>query len=218
MLQLTFARHAHQYGFLGVAAFLLNAILLLTIASQPLALPAGVRSDFVLWLVPSVAGALASWDAVRLKREPYRRHYVSRHFATLAVGMGLFFLVAFAIILTIRQALPDWLAPWVYLLSVAGVPLTIISMGMTWQGLGIRKIGSFAAALAMPILMVFVVIGQFSISTQDGMRIFIVTFLVGAVTTEIAGSLLHLIASSTSVYQREILKADNSKVAMIQQD
>src|SRR5439155_1024191 len=33
-----------------------------------------------------------------------------------------------------------------------------------------------------------------------------------------AGSLLHIIASSTSVYQREILKADNSKVALIQQD
>jgi KaiC/GvpD/RAD55 family RecA-like ATPase len=218
MLQLTFARHAHQYGFLGVAAFLLNAILLLMMGSQPLALPAGVRPDFLLWLVPSVAGALASWDAVRLKREPYHRHYVSRHFATSAAGMGLFFFVALCIILTIRQALPDWLAPWVYLLSTAGVPLTIISMGMTWQGIGIRKIGSLVAAALMPILMFFVVLGQFSISTQDGLRIFIVTFLLGAVTTEIAGSLLHLIASSTSVYQREIIKADNTKVAMIQQD
>src|SRR5207245_11255201 len=51
-----------------------------------------------------------------------------------------------------------------------------------------------------------------------GIRLFVLTFVIGARTSEIAGSLLHLIASSTSVNQREILKADNSKVALIQQD
>src|SRR5256885_10795242 len=51
-----------------------------------------------------------------------------------------------------------------------------------------------------------------------GRALFIIIYLIGALTTEIAGSLLHIIASSTSVYQREILKADNTKVAMLQQD
>src|SRR2546427_97491 len=134
LLQLSFARHAHGYGFLAAAAFLLNAVLLLTLGgqAQALPLPRSVTTNMVLWLLPAVAGALASWDAVRLKREPYRRHYVSTHFGTSAAGMDLFF--------------------------------------------------------------------------------------IGALTSEIAGSLLHLIASSTSVNQREILKADNSKVALIQQD
>src|SRR6266704_422490 len=193
LLQLTFARHAHGYGILAAAAFLLNAILLLTLGSQPLPLPPGVQVDFVLWLLPAVAGALASWDAVRLKREPYRRHYASGHFAISAAGMILFFVVALAIILEMRQSLPSWIVPWIYPLAVAGVPLTIISMGMTWQGLGVRKVGSFVSALIFPSLTV-------------------------AVTTEIGGSLLHIIASSTSVYQREILKAANTKVAMVQQD
>ncbi len=218
LLQLTFARHAHGYGFLAAAAFLLNAILLLTLGGQPLPLPPGVQLDMVLWLLPAMAGALASWDAVRLKREPYRAHYTSEHFAASTAGMLLFFLVAFAIILLMRDSLPSFLKQWMYPLSVAGLPLTIISMGMTWQGHGLRKVGSFAAAMIMPVLMFFVVLGQFSIATLDGMRLFIITFLIGAVTTEIAGSLLHIIASSTSVYQREILKADNTKVAMIQQD
>src|SRR6058998_641872 len=226
LLQLSFARHAHGYGFLAAAAFLLNAVLLLTLGgqTQALPLPRSVTTNMVLWLLPAVAGALASWDAVRLKREPYRRHYVSTHFGTSAAGMVLFFIVAFAIILLMQQSLPEALVPWVYPLTVAGIPLTIISMGMTWQGLGLRKVGSFAAALVMPILMVFLVLGGARITDPSGapdlggIRLFVLTFVIGALTSEIAGSLLHLIASSTSVNQREILKADNSKVALIQQD
>src|SRR2546427_733968 len=156
----------------------------------------------VLWLLPAVAGALASWDAVRLKREPYRRHYVSTHFGTSAAGMVLFFIVAFAIILLMQQSLPEALVPWVYPLTVAGIPLTIISMGMTWQGLGLRKVGSFAAALVMPILMVLLVLGGARITDPSGapdlggIRLFVLTFVIGALTSEIAGSLLHLIASA----------------------
>src|SRR5256884_152803 len=226
LLQLSFARHAHGYGFLAAAAFLLNAVLLLTLGgqAQALPLPRSVTTNMVLWLLPAVAGALASWDAVRLKREPYRLHYVSTHFGTSAAGMVLFFIVAFAIILLMQQSLPEALVPWVYPLTVAGIPLTIISMGMTWQGLGLRKVGSFAAALVMPILMFFLVLGGARITDPSGapdlggIRLFVLTFVIGALTSEIAGSLLHLIASSTSVNQREILKADNSKVALIQQD
>src|SRR2546425_2240346 len=218
LLQLSFARHAHGYGFLAAAAFLLNAVLLLTLGgqAQALPLPRSVTTNMVLWLLPAVAGALASWDAVRLKREPYRRHYLSGHFGTSAAGMALFFVVALAIIL--RQSLPSFVAPWIFPAAVAGLPLTIISIGLTWQGLGIRKLGSFVSALVFPILMVFLVIGQVTLTTPLGPLLFMIAFLTGAVTTEVSGSLLHIIASSTSVYQREILKADNTKVAMVQQD
>src|SRR2546429_560599 len=219
MLQLTFARHAHGYGFLAAIAFFFNGVLLVTFAGRPLPIT-GLRLDYVLWLLPAVAGALTSWDAVRLKREPYRRHYVSRHFATSAAGMGLFFVVAPAIIAAMQGSLPLWVLPLIYPISAAGVPLTIISMGLTWQGLGARKLGSLGSALIMPILMVFLTLftANFTIETQDGRALFIIIYLIGALTTEIAGSLLHIIASSTSVYQREILKADNTKVAIIQQD
>src|SRR5437870_2390401 len=219
MLQLTFARHAHGYGFLAAFAFIFNVILLVFFASQPLPIT-GLRLDYILWLLPAVAGALSSWDAVRLKREPYRRHYVSRHFASSCVGMALFFVVAVAIILAMQGALPTWLIPWIYPLSAAGVSLTIVSMGMTWQGLGGRKLGSVGLALFLPVLMIFLTLPDpgLSITTVYGRTLYTFTFLVGALTTEISGSLLHIIASSTSIYQREILKADNSKVAIIQQD
>src|SRR5436189_544474 len=138
MLQLTFARHAHGYGFLAAIAFFFNGVLLVTFAGRPLPIT-GLRLDYLLWLLPAVAGALASWDAVRLKREPYRRHYLSGHFATSAAGMALFFVVALAIIL--RQSLPSFVAPWIFPAAVTGLPLTIISIGLTWQGLGIRKLG-----------------------------------------------------------------------------
>src|SRR5207253_1059693 len=100
-----------------------------------------------------------------------------------------------------------------------GLLVLIFSMGMTWQGLGARKLASIGAALILPVLMVLqnvTFFGQLSIITAGAL--FIGTYWIGALTTEIAGSLLHIIASSTSVYQREILKADNSKVAMVQQD
>src|SRR5881296_1766918 len=219
LLQLTFARHAHGYGFVGAAAFLLDAILILYIGIQSPVLPTGVRSDFLVWLLPSVAGAVASWDAVRLKREPYRRHYESTHFAMSTVGMVLFFVIALAVVLMIWHQFPSWLDPgWIYPIAVAGVPLTIISMGMTWQGLGLRKAGSFVLAAITPILALFLPFGHISLSSSAGQTLYVVTLLIGAIATEFAGSLLHIIASSTSVYQREILKADNSKVALIQQD
>src|SRR3989449_6177660 len=219
LLQLTFARHAHGYGFVGAAAFILDAILILYIGIQSPVLPTGVRSDFLVWLLPSVAGAVASWDAVRLKREPYRRHYESTHFAMSTVGMVLFFVIALAVVLMIWHQFPSWLDPgWIYPIAVAGVPLTIISMGMTWQGLGLRKAGSFVLASITPILALFLPFGHISLSSSAGQTLYVVTLLIGAIATEVAGSLLHIIASSTSVYQREILKADNTKVAMLQQD
>ena len=219
LLQLSFARHAHGYGFVGAAAFLLDAILILYIGIQSPVLPTGVRLDFLDWLLPSVAGAVASWDAVRLKREPYRRHYESTHFAMSAVGMAVFFVIALAIVLMIWQQFPSWLDPgWIYPIAVAGVPLTIISMGMTWEGLGFRKAGSFVLAAATPVLALFLAFTHISLTDPAGRSLYVVTLLIGALSTEFAGSLLHIIASSTSVYQREILKADNSKVALIQQD
>ncbi len=219
LLQLSFARHAHGYGFVGAAAFLLDAILILYIGLQEPVLPPGVRLDFLVWLLPSVAGAVASWDAVRLKREPYRRHYASGHFAMSTAGMALFFVTALAIVLMIWQQFPTWLDPgWIYPFAVAGVPLTIISMGMTWEGLGLRKAGSFVLAAVTPVLALFLPFGHISLADSAGRSLYVVTLLIGALSTEFAGSLLHIIASSTSVYQREILKADNSKVALIQQD
>src|SRR5438093_3323452 len=219
LLQLSFARHAHGYGFVGAAAFLLDAILILYIGVRRPVVPTGVRIDFLVWLLPSVAGAVASWDAVRLKREPYRKHYESTHFAMSTVGMALFFVTALAIVLMLWQQFPAWLVPgWVYPFAVAGVPLTIISMGMTWEGLGLRKAGSFVLAAVTPVLALFLPFGHFTLADQSGRSLYVVTLLVGALSTEFAGSLLHIIASSTSVYQREILKADNSKVALIQQD
>src|SRR2546429_4794584 len=219
ILHLPSPRHAHGYGFLAAIAFFFNGVLLVTFAGRPLPIT-GLRLDYVLWLLPAVAGALTSWDAVRLKREPYRRHYVSRHFATSAAGMGLFFVVALAIIAAMQGSLPLGVIRLFYPISDAGVPLTIISMGLTWQGLGARKLGSLGSALIMPILMVFLTLfsANFTVETESGRALFIIIYLIGALTTEIAGSLLHIIASSTSVYQREILKADNTKVAIIQQD
>src|SRR5205809_6899533 len=69
-----------------------------------------------------------------------------------------------------------------------------------------------------PMVLLTLSSANCTVETESGRALFIIIYLIGALTTEISGSLLHIIASSTSVYQREILKADNSKVAMVQQD
>ena len=224
LLQLTFGRHAHGYGIVAAVAFVVDAILIYAMSTNPTfpMLPGGYQ-DFTLWLIPAAAGAFASVDATRLKREPYRRQYASRHFVTGVLGMVLFFTVAACIFLVNLQIFPLVLRPWIYPLAVLGVPLTIISMAMTWEGLGARKAGSIALALTLPVLIFLLVLAKIPIGPETGMPsgeeiLPIVVFLAGAVTTEISGSLLHIIASSTSVYQREILRADNTKVALLEQE
>ncbi len=225
LLQLTFGRHAHGYGIVAAVAFLVDALLLVAMGTSPTfpTLPGGYP-EFTLCLIPAAAGAFASVDAVRLKREPYRRQYLSRHFVTSALGMVLFFVVAAFILLVNWRIAPLAILPWLYPLSVLGVPLTIISMAMTWEGVGARKAGSIALALILPIAVFLLVLGNVPIAPASGGTVSFATFspivilFAGALTTEFSGALLHIIASSTSVYQREILKADNTKVALLQQE
>jgi KaiC/GvpD/RAD55 family RecA-like ATPase len=223
LLQLKFGRHAHGYGIAAAVAFVANAILLYNMTSlTALTLQEGYP-DFILWILPATIGAISSWDAIQLKREPYRGHYTARHFAMSTLGMILFFAVSGILVLMTLRIVPLAYRVWVYPLTVLGAPLTIVSMAMTWQGFTARKAGSVGLAAILPLFVTLLVVGgqttytsgTFSETTR---QLYLIVFLAGAVSTEIAGSLLHIIASSTSVYQREILKADNSKIGLLQQE
>ncbi|MGQ0797386.1 MAG: DUF7090 family protein [Methanobacteriota archaeon] len=218
LLQLSFGRHAHGYGIAAAVAFVANVFFLFNVSSFAGLVARPGYTDFILWLLPAAVGAIASWDAIRLKREPYRGHYRSRHFVMSTLGMILFFAVSFVILLMIIGWVPVSFALWVYPFAVAGPPLAVISMAMTWQGLGIRKAGSIGSAIVLPILLVLLVLGGQVPSAPQAQQLYMLVFLVGALTTEMSGSLLHIIASSTSVYQREILKADNTKVGLLQNE
>jgi len=218
LLQLTFGRHAHGYGIAGAVALLANAILLFNLASLPfLAFRAGYPDDILL-LLPGAIGAVVSWDAMRLKRGPYKGHYRSRHFVMSGIGTILFFLLAGVIMFTLMGFLPTGIQAWLYPIAVTGVSATIVSMAMTLKGLSGRKAGSIVLAAVLPTLMVLLVFSGHTIATPEGRFLYLLAFLMGAVMTEISGSLLHIIASSTSVYQREILVADNTKLGLVQQE
>jgi len=222
LLQLTFGRHAHGYGIVAAVAFVLNAVLLFNMYTSgaigtPVP-PQGYYPDYILWILPSALGAVASLDAIRIKREPYRKHYLSRHFVMSTLGMVLFFIVAAFIVVMINWNLFVEYRHWVYPIAVAGFSTAIISMAMTWEGLGAKKAGSILLAVVLPALVFALVLFNETIWSPEGQQFFLIVFLTGAVTTEISGSLLHIIASGTSVYQREILKADNTKVAILQQE
>src|SRR5256714_14794445 len=102
--------------------------------------------------------------------------------------MVLFFVVALSIILAMQGILPDWLIPFIYPLSVAGVPLTIVSIGMTWQGFSGRKVASFGVALFLPGLLVFFTLFDPSlfIATIAGRNLLNLPDLIRAPTTGIS--------------------------------
>jgi len=218
LLQLAFGRHANGYGIAAAVAFVANVFLLYNLTAFTTLVNRPGYSDFVLWLLPAAVGAVASWDAIRLKREPYRGHYKSRHFVTSVVGMSLFFFVSLVIVLMILGWLPIGWSLWIYPFATAGPSLAIVSMAMTWQGVGARKVGSIGLASILPVLVFLLVISGVSPTAPGGLQPYMLVFLTGALSTELSGSLLHIIASSTSVYQREILKADNTKVGILQQE
>jgi KaiC/GvpD/RAD55 family RecA-like ATPase len=216
LLQLSFGRHANGYGIAAAVAFVANVLFLFNVSTFAVFTSRPGYMDFVLWLLPASVGAIASWDAIRLKRDPYRGHFRSRHFVTSALGTILFFIVAAMIVVMIFGWLPLSLAPWVYPIAVAGPSLAVISIAMTWQGLGGRKAGSIGLATVLPVLVFLLVLGGQAPSMPASQQLFALVFLTGALTTVLSGNLLHIIASSTSIYQREILKADNTKVGMLQ--
>jgi len=218
LLQLAFGRHAHGYGIAAAVAFVANVFLLYNLPTFAALMARPGYPDFVLWLLPASVGAVASWDAIRLKRDPYRGHFRSRHFVTSVTGMALFFFVSAVIVLMILGWVPIPWSLWIYPFAIAGPSLAVISMAMTWQGLGARKAGSIALSLLLPALVFLAVLTGVSPTAPGGQQLYMIVFLAGALSTEMAGSLLHIIASSTSVYQREILKADNTKVGILQQE
>jgi len=211
MLQLKMGRLAHVIGISSGLALAATAVLAYLLENWSYLLEDAPEYVVVLkWLVPLAAGLAVALVSLMIKWEPY---YVDRdepHFimSIVAVAVPAFFIILMALDEMGKLAFgrPDWLYP----ASLLGISLTLISLAMTWEGTGRRKVISIVAAIFPPALLVFPIFFKFS--DLELASILPMAYLGSAVAVQLSGSMLHIIASSTSLMQREVLKASDGKL------
>ena len=208
ILQLKMGRLAHIIGIASGLALALTALIAYGLVNWKF-IPTGTDLTVLKWLIPLVAGVVVSVVALMMKWEPYLTDRRDAHFilSIAAIVVPLFFIALLVLDELGYMALgrPDWL----YSASLLGISLTLISLAMTWEGTSRRRTISIVSALFPPILLFFPVLFKFSPSVLAS--ILPMAYLGSAVAIQLSGSMLHIIASSTTVQQREVLRASDGK-------
>ncbi len=167
------------------------------------------------WMIPLVAGVVVAVVALMAKWEPYLTDRRDAHFI---LGIAAFVVPSLLIALIVLDELgymtlgrPNWL----YSASLLGISLTLVSLAMTWEGNSRRRTISIVSALFPPVLLLFPVFFRFD--PLGGPYVVLAStlsmaFLGSAVAVQLSGSMLHIIASSTTVQQREVLRASDGKL------
>jgi KaiC/GvpD/RAD55 family RecA-like ATPase len=210
ILQLRMGRSAHVLSLVAGLALAGTAILAYLLENWSPFIDAPEYVTVLKWIVPLAAGILIAVIALALKWEPYFADRKEPHFL-----LSLFALIVpslFVVLIVLDEmgeltlGRPDWLYP----VSVLGISLTLISLAMTWDGWGRRKIISLASAVFPPLLLTFPMVLHFT--PIELASILPMAYLGSAVAITLSGSMLHIIASATSVQEREVLKASDGKL------
>ncbi len=203
-------RLAHIVGISSGLALALTALIAYGLVNwEPLSSgPAWIVT--LKWVAPLIAGVTVAIVALAMKWGPYVADREQPHFVMSVIALVLpaftIGLIALDEMGRIALGRPTWLYP----ASLMGISLTLVSLAMTWEGTSSRRSISIAAAL-FPLLLLFVpVVIEFS--AADLAAILPMVYLGSAVAVQLSGSMLHIIASSTSVQQREVLRASDSKL------
>jgi len=212
ILQLRMGRLAHEMGIGSGLALAATAVLAYLLENWSVLIASSEYGTLQLlkWLVPIIAGLIIAIIALVVKWEPYFADRDEPHFIMSIVAVAFSALMAILIVLdeTGNMALgrPDWL----YSASMLGITLTLVSLAMTWEGSGRRKVISLVSAIFPPVLLLFPLVYPFT--ANELASILPMAYLGSAVAIQLSGSMLHIIASSTSLLQREVLKASDGKL------
>ena len=216
-LELQLGRFAQGAGLvtgfaLWFAAFIASY---LSVTPNPPLISSFRRPEMALWFPLLATSFAVSGLSVARKLGPYRSGFRDAHFIS-SIGAFAVSIVFLALALLDHLSFLDlwWLLPWMYLGSVLGFSLAFVSLALTWEGLGWRKDASIAASLAVPASLFLLPFVSYPPSYQGLMLV----YASDALFVVFAGSMLHLIASSSEATQREILKASDTKVTQLKQD
>jgi len=210
ILQLTMGRLAHTIGIAAGLALAATAVLAYLQENWDWLSSAPEWTISLNWVVPLIAGVVVSAIALYAKWEPYFADRGEPHFimSIVAVAVPAFFIALIVLDETGYYALgrPSWLYP----ASLLGISLTLASLAMTWDGNSNRKTISIASAAFPSVLLIFPVIFRFT--DVELASILPMAYLGSAVAFQLSGSMLHIIASSTNVQEREVLRASDGKL------
>ncbi|MEM0343007.1 MAG: ATPase domain-containing protein [Thermoplasmata archaeon] len=210
ILQLRMGRLGHIIGIASGLALALTAIIVYGLQNWEVFAEAPEMVVELKWTIPLVAGLIVAVAALWVKWEPYVADRDEPHFVvSLAAVIVPAMLIAIVFLRDANRLLLDS-SDWLYPASFLGISLTEISLAMTWEGTSRRKTISIVAALFPIALLSFPLV--YHPAEAILASILPMAYLGSAVSIQLSGSMLHIIASSTSVQQREVLKASDSKL------
>jgi KaiC/GvpD/RAD55 family RecA-like ATPase len=216
ILQLRMGRLAHGLSIASGLALAATAVLAYLLENWDYLRTAPEYVIVLRWVVPLAASLVVAALALAFKWEPYFADRSDSHFIVSFAAVAVPSLLILLIVLDeggyFVIGRPDWLYP----ASLLGMSLTFISLAMAWEGHGSRKVISIAAACIPPALLVFPIMWYFPESQLAS--ILPMAYLGGAVAIQLSGSMLHIIASSTTVQEREVLKASDGKLKVLLED
>ncbi len=210
ILQLKIGRLAHTIGIASALSLALTAVIAYGLINWDFLRDAPEMLTILKWIIPLVAGAAVAAVAIAVKWEPYVADREEPHFVLSIVAFVVPVFIITLIVLDeydyVQLGRPDWLYP----VSLLGVCLTEISLAMVWEGNSSRRTISVVSAMFPVALLVFPMVFHFT--PEELASILPMAYLGSAVAIHLSGAMLHIIASSTSVQQREVLKASDSKL------
>ena len=210
ILQLRLGRLAHVIGIASGLALALTALFSYGVVNWDFFSGLTNLVELFKWFIPLATGIIVAAIVLWIKWDPYVADRAEPHFVMTVAALVVPAFLAFLIILDeynyVNIGAPNWLYP----ASLLGICLTEISLAMTWEGTSTRRTISILAAIFPPILLSFPVLFEFQ--PEELARILPMAYLGSAIAIQLSGSMLHIISSSTSVQQREVLRASDGKL------
>jgi len=210
LLQLRMGRLAHVVGIASGLALALTALVAYGIVNWDFMQDAPEFVKELKWMIPLVAGVLVALAVLAVKWEPYVADREEPHFVVSVAALVIPALFIAIILMNETDRMLFGGTDWLYPISLLGISLAMISLAMTWEGTGRRKMISVAAAVFPPVLLTFPM--AYHPDAAVLASILPMAYLGSAVAIQLSGSMLHIIASSTSIQQREVLKASDGKL------
>lgn len=210
ILQLRLGRLAHIIGIASGLALALTAVIAYGLINWEFLRDAPEWLTTLKWIIPLVAGVAVAAVGLAIKWEPYLTDREEPHFVASVVALVVPIFIILLIVLDEYNYVVLGRPAWLYPASLLGICLTLISLAMTWEGTSSRKTISIVAAIFPLALLVFPMLYHFT--AEQLASILPMAYVGSAAAIQLSGAMLHIIASSTSVQQREVLKASDSKL------
>lgn len=203
LIQLKFGRASHFLSTIAAVLLALGAIIAYLISEDD----SLIWLENSKWLIPLVAGAFMSIIVVYLKWEPFLTDRTAHHFMVSYFAMATPLILIILVLLDQLNFIEVGTGGWIYPCSFIGISFSLVSIAMIWDGMSRRKIIAIVAAFIPFAIMTapaFFDAGLFAILP--------LVYLGSAVCVQLSGSMMHVMSTSTSVQEREILKASDAKL------